>query len=97
MSCHSVGCGTVSRTQSPTQSATRKFYSRSNDAVIRVYDAAGKLIDTHQHAGEFKRVLSFAKRAETLRHLRLLEPWHSAIAETRKPIARRALPLINFL
>jgi hypothetical protein len=26
-------------------------------------------------------VLSFAKRAETLRHLRLSEPWYSAIAE----------------
>jgi hypothetical protein len=31
-----------------------KFYSRSHDAVIRVYDAAGNEIETHQHAGEFK-------------------------------------------
>jgi hypothetical protein len=28
--------------------------SRSNDAVIRVYDAAGNVIETHEHAGEFK-------------------------------------------
>jgi hypothetical protein len=31
-----------------------KFYSRSHDAVIRVYDQAGKVIETHEHAGEFK-------------------------------------------
>jgi hypothetical protein len=28
-----------------------KFYSRSHHAVIRVYDAAGNLIETHEHAG----------------------------------------------
>ena len=29
-----------------------KFYSRSHDAVIRVYDHAGNVIDeTHEHAG----------------------------------------------
>jgi hypothetical protein len=31
-----------------------KFYSRSHDAVIRVYDAAGNVIDTHEHAGDLK-------------------------------------------
>jgi hypothetical protein len=31
-----------------------KFYSRSYDAVIRVYDEAGNVIETHEHAGEFK-------------------------------------------
>ena len=31
-----------------------KFRSRSHDAVIRVYDHAGKLIETHEHAGQFK-------------------------------------------
>jgi hypothetical protein len=31
-----------------------KFYSRSHDAVIRVYDAGGNVIETHEHAGEFK-------------------------------------------
>jgi hypothetical protein len=29
-------------------------YSRSHDAVIRVYDAAGKVIETHEHTGNFK-------------------------------------------
>jgi hypothetical protein len=31
-----------------------KFFSRSLDAVIRVYDKAGNVIETHEHAGEFK-------------------------------------------
>jgi hypothetical protein len=32
-----------------------KFYSRSHDALIRVYDKAGNVIDTHEHAGDFKK------------------------------------------
>jgi hypothetical protein len=31
-----------------------EHYSRSNDAVIRVYDDAGNVIETHEHAGDFK-------------------------------------------
>ena len=31
-----------------------KFRSRSHDAVIRVYDESGNVIDTHDHAGELK-------------------------------------------
>jgi hypothetical protein len=31
-----------------------KFRSRSHDALIRVYDEAGKVIETHKHAGNFK-------------------------------------------
>jgi hypothetical protein len=31
-----------------------KFYSRSHNAMIRVYDAAGNVIETHEHAGDFK-------------------------------------------
>jgi hypothetical protein len=31
-----------------------KFRSRSDRAVIRVYDAAGNVIETHEHAGDFK-------------------------------------------
>jgi len=30
-------------------------YSRSHDAVIRVYDAAGNVIETHEHVGDFKQ------------------------------------------
>ena len=29
-------------------------YSRAHDAVIRVYDSAGNVIETHEHTGEFK-------------------------------------------
>ena len=29
-------------------------YSRSHDAVIRVYDEAGNVIETHEHKGDFK-------------------------------------------
>jgi hypothetical protein len=32
-----------------------KFRSRSHDAVIRVYDETGSVIETHEHAGEFKQ------------------------------------------
>jgi hypothetical protein len=31
-----------------------QFHSGSHDAVIRVYDAAGNVIETHEHAGDFK-------------------------------------------
>ena len=33
-----------------------KFNSGSHNAVIRVYDEAGNVIDTHEHVGEFKEV-----------------------------------------
>ena len=31
-----------------------KHRSRSHDAVIRVYDDAGNVIETHEHKGDFK-------------------------------------------
>jgi len=31
-----------------------KFRSRTRDAVIRVYHEAGNVIETDEHAGEFK-------------------------------------------
>jgi len=31
-----------------------QFYSRSHRTVIRVYDEAGKLLETHDRAGDFK-------------------------------------------
>ena len=30
-----------------------KHYSRSHDVVIHVYDDAGNVIETHEHAGDF--------------------------------------------
>jgi hypothetical protein len=35
-----------------------KFYSRSHDAVIRVDDDAGNVIETHEHKGDFKEPCS---------------------------------------
>jgi hypothetical protein len=31
-----------------------KLSSRSHNTVIRVYDEAGNVIETHEHAGDFK-------------------------------------------
>ena len=31
-----------------------KFYSHSHDAVIRVYDEAGNVIETHEREGDLK-------------------------------------------
>ena len=31
-----------------------KFRGRLHDAVIRVYDDAGDVIETHEHAGDFR-------------------------------------------
>jgi hypothetical protein len=31
-----------------------KFFSRSHDAVIRIYDESGNVIDTREHTGNFK-------------------------------------------
>jgi hypothetical protein len=32
----------------------KEFYSRSHDAVIRVYDEAGNVIGTREQVGDFK-------------------------------------------
>src|SRR4029453_4839731 len=34
-------------------SSYAKFYRRSHDAVIRVYDNAGNVIEAHEHKGDF--------------------------------------------
>ena len=36
------------------QSNTPSLIADSYDAVIRVYDAAGNVIETHEHTGDFK-------------------------------------------
>jgi len=41
-----------------------KFFSRSHDAVIRVFDAAGNVIETHEHRGEFKESKMPSKQQE---------------------------------
>jgi hypothetical protein len=37
----------------PNAISNARFYSRSHKAVIRVYDVAGNVIETHEHAGGF--------------------------------------------
>jgi hypothetical protein len=38
----------------PPKAATPRHRSRSRDAVIRVYDEARNVIETHEHKGDFK-------------------------------------------
>jgi len=38
----------------PNAISNAKFYSRSQDALIRVYDSAGNVIETHEQASEFQ-------------------------------------------
>src|SRR5207245_8259750 len=45
-----------------------KFRSRSHDAVIRVYDDAGNVIQTHEHKGDFKSGEVFSSRFAALEH-----------------------------
>jgi hypothetical protein len=40
--------------KAPDAIAYAKFRSRSDQAVIRVCDQAGNVIETHEHAGDFK-------------------------------------------
>jgi hypothetical protein len=38
----------------PNAISYAKYRSRSHDAVIRVYDEVGNVIETHAHRGDFK-------------------------------------------
>jgi hypothetical protein len=40
-------------------SATHSFHRRSHEAVVRVYDDAGNVIETQKLAGEFQESRSF--------------------------------------
>jgi hypothetical protein len=51
MRCHSVACGLASQNAVSKAIGYAKHRSRSHDAVIRVYDEAGNVIET---AGDFK-------------------------------------------
>jgi hypothetical protein len=53
MHCHSVGwSGEPNAVTSAIDYA--KFRSRSHDAVIRVYDEADNVIETHEHKADFR-------------------------------------------
>jgi hypothetical protein len=53
MRCHSIGTA-ASQMQSRTQNGYTNFRSRLHDGIIRVFDGAGNVIETHEHAGDFK-------------------------------------------
>jgi hypothetical protein len=44
----------LSRKARTLKSEKLTFYSRSYLALIRVYDDTGNVIETHEHAGDFK-------------------------------------------
>ena len=50
MRCHSVRFSTVNQ---QTQSTARNC-GAAHDAMIRFYDEAGNMIETHEHTGDFK-------------------------------------------
>jgi hypothetical protein len=54
MRCHLVACGMAMPMPSRMAVGYAQHYSRSHDAVIRVYDDAGNVIETHEHKGDFK-------------------------------------------
>ena len=64
-----------------------KFYSRSNDAVIRVYDEAGNVIETHEHKGDFKEP-EFFLASLCLSFLSFLYP-PSSYNKKQRPCVRR--------
>jgi hypothetical protein len=55
MRCHSVTCGMASQTPPRTPSATRNTAAAHHEAVIRVYDQSGNVIETHEHRERFQR------------------------------------------
>jgi hypothetical protein len=58
-----------------------------HDAVIRVYDAAGNVIETHEHAGDFDkwRAHFFISRAvSSLPTSKLNETFRDAVSEIAK-------------
>ena len=49
-----AGCDTGEPNAISNAIGCAKFRSRSRDAVIRVYDGAGNVIETQRHSGDFK-------------------------------------------
>jgi hypothetical protein len=53
--------------ESTTLVGSRNACSRSHDAVIRVYDGIGNVIEIHEHAGDFKEFREFSCNGDVLR------------------------------
>ena len=61
-----------------------EFFSRSHHAVIRVYNEAGNVIETHEQASEFKeRQNSTLPRGEPRNHLVQLRHGQNRVAPRR--------------
>jgi len=75
MRCRLADCGTVSLGAIVNAIGFAKFNSRSHGAVIRVYDDAGNVIETHEHAGEFKEAVSGGKQKAVTRWIRWQSPY----------------------
>jgi hypothetical protein len=54
MRFHTVRYGIADQTQSGMQLASQSLAVESHNAMIHVYDAAGKLIEVHRYKGDFK-------------------------------------------
>jgi hypothetical protein len=55
MGCHSVGFGSGEPNAASNAIGYAMHRSHSHHAVIRIYDAAGNVIETHEHKGNFKK------------------------------------------
>jgi hypothetical protein len=62
-----------------------KFYSRSHDAVIRVYDAAGNVIEAHEHK-RFQSVMSLAVSSLVPRYF--CREYNCGLIKSRKLLLR---------
>ncbi len=81
MRCHSVRCGMAGRTQSSNAIGYAKFYSRSHNAVIRVYDEAGNIIGTHEQTGQFRGPVSIRAGAPPSRLVETLSLGVAKVSE----------------
>ena len=61
-------------------------HSNSHDAVIRAYDVAGGVIETHEHKGDFKEWQSFFIALDVCS----LVTFIAGLRERRKPMKSRA-------
>ena len=52
---NSSGSSPIASSSATSVGTFAKFRSRSHDAVIRVYDDAGNVIETHEHGGLLQR------------------------------------------
>jgi hypothetical protein len=57
MRCHSAGCGTLGPNAAANAIEYAEYRSRSQDAVIRVYDQAGNVIENARARGRRQNVV----------------------------------------